>query len=147
MSEQGSGGDLDNVLTDDDILAFTQRKRKELVNHITSEGMPSDPKDRATLLQALSDMDTTAVNNKKLGAQQKTAEADRVASMAIERFFDSMGNRNPFKGNAEGIDPATVVRSVDENQLPSPDAAPGETDTGISNENYESFMGRFDQQE
>lgn len=137
--------DTDNqpILTDDDILAFTQKTRHALAQELLKGGMPKDPKEQRILLMTLADMDATAINKKRLGAQEKTAEADRLAIMAIAKLGAVLGNRNPFEGNENGVDVTALVREVDDTKLPELEVVPGETDVGITSLNYDDFMRNF----
>lgn len=127
-------------LSDDEILRYTQRTRKELVGKITEGGMPDDNKDRALLLHALSDMDQTAINNKRLGAQQKMADADRKALMIAAKLRQNLGNRNPFESDSGG----GRVIDIEPERLPDPKVVDGETDIGIDSTNYDDFMSSYE---
>lgn len=143
MSEEALPADTKEHedFTDDDILKYTQRARKALVDDIIKGGPPNDPKDRSAMLQALSDMDQTAINNKRLGAQQKTADADREALMVISRLRQQMGAANPFKADKEND--ARVIEA-DYERLPEPDPVDGEMGIGLDSTNYDEFMDKFE---
>lgn len=130
-------------MTDDEILSFTQTTRKQLVDQITQNGMPDDPKDRTALLHALSDMDQTAINNKRLGAQQKTADADRMALLMIAKMNQAIGNRNPF-ALPEGQTVESGAVELDESRLPEVTPVEGEMDIGISTLTYDEFMREYE---
>lgn len=134
------GADIMTDLTDDEVLRFTQQARKGLVDDIIAGGMPKDPKDRSTLLQALSDMDRTALTKKRIVGDAKNAEADRVAAKAIAHIFERMGTRSPFEGNEV---PGRVI-DMPETLLDDVRAVPGETDIGIANLTYDSFQASRD---
>lgn len=125
--------------SDDEVLAYTQRARRRLIDDLVKGGMPDDPKDRTALLHALSDMDQTAINKKRLGAQQKTADADRMAALAIARVKRSLGDQNPFRADEE----RDRIIELDHTRLPEVNPVEGEMDIGISSENYDEFMSGY----
>lgn len=129
------------TLTEDEVLAFTQAKRLQLVNHLTPEGKsPNDPKEQLTLLSALSDMDRAALASKRLVTDAKNGDTMRQATAIIGKVFGVLGNENPFEVKAEVADNA--YRHLEhpdvllENVLP----APGELDIGIETMDYDNFM-------
>lgn len=127
-------------LSDDDVLAYTQRARRALVENLIEGGMPDDPKERTALLRALADMDQTAIDKKRLGAQQKTADADRTAALLIARMKQTLGDSNPFMASSE----REIEVSFDETRIPDVEPVKGETDIGISSESYTEFMDKYE---
>lgn len=134
---------VDFELTDDDVLKLTQSTRYKLVNAITAEGMPVDKGDRMVLLTALADMDRTALGNKKIGAKDKNTAAVLLAAQIFERLSNQFGNRSPFEApNSDVSDDAIPVLSAE--ALPESEIGQGETEIGISQENYDEFMSRME---
>lgn len=132
----------DEKLTNDGVLDLTQRTRKQLVDEMVRGGMPDDNKDRALLLSALSDMDQTAISNKRLNAQERVADKDREAMMAIARVREMTQTANPFRVETE-IE-GTVVEP-DDDKLPSAEPVEGEMEVGISDMSYDTFMKKYDE--
>jgi len=134
-------------LTEDETLAYTQDLRQRLVKQMTRDGqaMPSDPKEQYALLTALKDMDSQALGIKKIGAKERTGNADRLVQQALVALLGRMGSTSPFEAK-EPIE-GTAVRvapELDTRDLPELTLAPGETDTGIATEGYAEFMARME---
>lgn len=131
----------DEQLSDDHILRYTQRKRRAFVDKLTEEGFPTDTKDCSVMLTALADMDRAALGNKRIGANERLAAADALVAHAITELSNQFGGQNPFEGGetfqGEG-------KRVEQDKLPTIDTVPGETDVGITNENFESLVSRFE---
>lgn len=137
-------------LTDDDLLRFTQRTRKRLIDDMTKGDMPSDNKDRMVLLTALADMDRTALGNKKIGAAEQIAESDRIAAQAIARMNRMFGNNDNFAiaeeipDYIEGVSRRIQGPELDLELVPDITVAPGEMDQGLSAMTYDEFMKHMD---
>lgn len=134
-------------MNDEDIVSFTQRTRKKLVDQITGSGqnMPSEKGDQLVLLTALTDMDRTALGKMKIGAKERQGAADREAAAIIAKMFGTFGSSSPFEKKGELIE-GTPVRApqLEDSSLPPLTTVPGETDVGLSTENYEQFMQRME---
>ncbi len=139
MSESTNTG-----LSDDDVLFYTQKMRKKLVDHITDDGakMPSDNSTASLMLQALSDMDRTAIGKKKLVIEQGQSEADRLASQIIAQLARDTKTANTFilEGEFETV-------NVDVSQLPSISMVPGVTNIGVEENDYDSFYADMDEKD
>lgn len=137
------------ALTDDDILRFTQATRKKLVDSIVQDGLPTDNKDRVVLLTALADMDRTALGNKKIGAAESIAEADRIAASAIAQINRQMAVHDPFARGAssallEGDYTYVSGPEADDRQLPILGDVELESEQGLSTMNYDQFTKMMD---
>ena len=143
MSNEPIEPDTGSLFTDDDVVAFTQKTRKQLVDEMVADGkMPEDKDSRVLLLSALSDMDKLAINNKRLGAQQKNAAKDREAMMIIAKIRERIDGSNIFE------QPGNTVREVeiDSSRLPPANAVKGETDIGLDETTYDDFVAQFDEE-
>jgi hypothetical protein len=129
----------EHLLTDDDILKFTQGTRRKFVDHILANGFPNDPKDQHVLLTTLADMDRTALGNKRIGAAEKMAESDKLVAEAISRIGNHYGGRNPFEGAT-----TNPILRPDPELLPNATPAPGETAIGLEVEDYAAFIKRME---
>lgn len=132
----------DEMTTDDDRLAYTQGVRKLVIGTLTKNGteVPSDKSDRALLIAAVDGMDRTAIQNKKIGSNEKQGAADRQAALLIAKMTKGFGGASPFErepieGTAERVAPV-----LDMTGLPELELAPGETAVGIASRNYQEFM-------
>jgi hypothetical protein len=147
MSDQTQlTGTLDSEpLSDEEVLLYTQRKRKELVEDVTQRGMPADNKDRLTLLAALDGMDRAALAGKKIESKEKTSSADREAQYLIAKLHGNLQGRDPFKVDpADGQVVANRQLHLDESGLDPLVVAPGETEVGIMQENAQTFLDRYE---
>jgi hypothetical protein len=124
--------------SDDDLLKFSQGVRKRFINTITKTGFPEDPKEQRVLLQALSDMDKQSLGNKAIGASEKQSESDLLVARALSNLGSHFGTVNPFEGEGKEIP------KLEDGSLPVIEIAPGETDVGLSDENYDGFMKKFE---
>lgn len=131
----------DEKMTDDGVLEYTQRLRKQLVTDMTKKGMPDDPKDRSTMLMALSDMDRAALGNKRITKDEQIASEDRAAQAAIARVYSTLGNKNPFEVQPEK-DITPVVPELPENIAPDAEFVEGEEEIGVREESYQEFAER-----
>jgi len=129
---------------DDAILKYTQARRIELVKDKDVD-LTADPKGGAVVLKALSDMDKTALTKKKLGIQEKGAENDRLVASAVVRMFKDDGSTDPFlkENAAKG---RKAYEAEDASRLPEPVFVEGETEVGVSSENYSEFTARMQRQ-
>lgn len=135
-------GKQDGEIGDEEIIRFTQRTRKAFVDEITKGGFPEDPKEQRVLLTALSDMDRTALGNKRLNVEEKQTAVDAQVATMVSKITSQFGGRNPFEGATSGDLP-----KIDEKALPEPDPVPGEKDIGLSEDSYEDLMRRHDGEE
>jgi len=128
----------EHALTDDDIMRFTQGTRKRFVDEIIKDGFPNNPKDQHVLLNALADMDRTALGNKRIGANERQAAADALVARAIAQISQQFGGDNPFQ-QGQG-----QVPTFNAELLPDAEPAPGETDVGLSDQTYKALAEKYD---
>lgn len=136
---------LKEAVSDDEVLNYSQRLRRGLVDAMTENGtsFPEDTKDRYALLTALSDMDRTAIQNKKIGSVEREGAADRAAAVALAKVIQLAGGNNPFVGKTIHETPREIP-VLDESNLEELTMVPGETAIGISSETYTEFMSRME---
>lgn len=132
-----------DVKNDDDVLAFAQEQRKKLVDVLTDEGMPTTRDDREVLLAVLGQMSGTAIQKKRLGVDEAANDNNKIAMTAINNVLAHFGERNPFR-NEKPVNVPSKVIDVDVGRLPDAAAAPGETEVGIVQQNYDNFMKELD---
>ena len=121
---------------DDLDLDFTRTMRRRLIDDMTKDKIPDDPKERALLLQACDGMDRAALSKKKIKSDEGVSNTMALAAETISQLFT-----NPRLKNLGKIDGAVgeipVLR-----ELPAPTVVPGELDTAPPMQNYETFMQR-----
>jgi hypothetical protein len=134
------------VLSEDDVLQYTQRKRIELVDHMTVGGMPAEAKDRSTMLMALDGLDRQALTKQRLKTDEKIADSDRMAANIIGTIFSRLG-KSPYERTIDGTSgeqPALLPPpKPDLGLLPAIDVVPGEMDQGTSELTYDSFTAKM----
>ncbi len=131
------------AMTDDDILRYTQDKRKQLVDTLVADGkMPIDSESQNVLLSTLSDMDKQAMGKKKIAASAAGSEVDRLVATALVTLTKELKGRNPYE-QLDGADQRPVPM-VDRSLLPPAELAPGESEVGIVNEKYNDFVTRIE---
>lgn len=133
----------DEDMTDDQVISFTQRTRRRFLKHMLEGGFPNDEKEQRVLLTALSDMDRTAIGNKRIGAAEKQSQSDTLVAQTLAELGRQFGANNPFQSDS----PETVNDFVPppRHELPPANAVPGETDIGVSDVTYEEFTKRYDE--
>lgn len=124
-------------------LEYTRNLRKQLVSEImTPEGkMPTETKDRMTLLSALDSIDRAALTKMRIKSDEGMNNTKAQAAEALMLMF--MDPR--MKSKPEVIElGAESVREVPKlpSDLPMPTLVPGELDQSSGNENYNTFMAR-----
>lgn len=134
--------DANAAMTDDEVLQFTQGLRQNLISTLCAEGkMPDDPKTQQLLLATLGDMDRTALTKKRLNNDTDSAEADRLAQLAIASIYHQVGNRSPFEnGNAVIPPEAHPTASLPAALVEDMQIVPGEMDIGSVEMTYSQFM-------
>ena len=139
MSGSNEQPKLNRPGTDDEVLRYTRGVRLDLVDELTKKGVPTDTKDQQTLLQTLSDMDRGALSNKKIGASESIAEADRIVAVAIAQLNNQFGSQNPFVRRSGSLIEGEVPR-LDAGRMPEIELVEGETEIGLSAMTYNSFI-------
>lgn len=122
-------------MTDDQILEHNQKIRMRLVKDLTKDGMPTDKDDKYILLGSLKDMDKQVIDKKRVAIEDKNANIANTVAAAVTKIADLVDGGDPFRRKNAGVIPET-----EKDKLPDYTPLPGETEVGITNENYESFM-------
>lgn len=144
MSEQP---DAVPEMSDEEIVTYTQGVRRKLVKHITNDGqqMPNDKGEQMVLLAALGDMDRTALGKMKIGAKERQGAADREVALIAARLQANFGPQGPLQRPViEGEATRVETPVLDTTDLPPLELAPGETDIGLADQNYDEFMERME---
>lgn len=146
--------DPDAPMSDDDVLRYTQARRKEFLEEVffkpKEDGgldFPADTKEQSIMLAAMADMDRTAVNNKRIGVSEKQAANDSLVARTLARLGRDFGGRNPFEGNDQPVVDQARLPKVNESALPPAEAVPGEKDIGLSEDSFDGLMKRHDEGE
>lgn len=130
----------DTDLEDDLILAFTQGTRKAMVKHMLSKGIPDDVKEQRSVLAALKDMDAQSLSLKRLTVDKASVDSAALIATALDSIGKTLGNTNPFEGASEPVQ----LPVIDATKIPDPKTVPGETEIGVTNETFDSFITKFE---
>jgi hypothetical protein len=135
MSEQ-----FENLSSDEGVLGYTQRLRRELVGSMTAERIPEDNKDRITLLRALADMDAQELGKMKIDAKEKSTSMERAAGeMLATLLTGQLRDVNPYLAAAGQ---APVPRKLPELDISDLALVRGETAVGVSSDNLTAMAQR-----
>ena len=131
---------------EDEVMALTRkvRLRQLALDLNANDGQLShDPEARKIQLALMKDLDSQAAKIKMIGAKEKASEADREASLAVQRMLQILGDR-PYRRDP-GVD-GHVLRErpsiADATHLKPLELKPDETQVGIDNTTYEELMER-----
>lgn len=149
VSEETKPAEPIEPLNDEQTLQYTQGVRRKLVDAIVADGqMPAETKDRMTLLATLDGMDRAALAVKKIESKEKTSSADRDAQLVIAAMGRQMGGVSPLRRDPSrpltDEERAAAAPAFDDSSMEPLDIRPGETEIGISQENSEAFLQRFE---
>lgn len=139
----------DDLLTDDNILRFTQGQRKKLEAHLLVNGWPNDKDGQDVLLKLYADMDRQALGNKRIGAAEKLAESDKFVASVIADVVKKFGSNIPFENGGTVATGLLIEQYVETEQrkLPKVEPVPGEMGIGTANMNFGDFVKAFEDEE
>ena len=122
---------------DDQVLDFVQGKRREMVDKLTEQGVPTDKDGGYLLLSALKDMSTTALGKKRIKTDEKIGANQAAAAGLIAQVLSKTRTLKPYE-----VDGGVADRVAPElgGDLPTPELIPGEMDTNPPQLSYDTFM-------
>ena len=126
--------------TEDDVLAYTRARRKDLADHLTSHGAPKNKEDQQVLLATLDGLDRSALGRLKIKADEKANAGMAGSAALIAKVLSEIGNRNIYQFEGDFTREVPVLDS----SIPVPDVVEGELETNPQQTNYEEFMKKFD---
>lgn len=136
----------EDLLTDDNILRFTQKQRKSLEAELLKNGWPKDTDTQEQLMTLWNDMDRQALGNKRIGAAEKLADSDKYVASVIADVVKKFGSNIPYEnGNTVGTG-LLIEQYIDSEQskLPKVEPVPGEMGIGTANMNFGDFVKDFE---
>lgn len=134
----------ENTLTEDQVLAYTQGKRKFIVDTLLKDNkIPGDRAELTLLVQSLDGMDRAALTNKRIKADEKASEATAGSAAAIAKLLTELGGRQKNFHNDDVTDLTPREAPVLGSHIPDPVLVPGETDVSSPQLDFESFTARF----
>lgn len=123
-------------LSEDQVLAYTQHKRKAIVQELTKTGaVPEDNSSRNMLLQALDGMDRAALTSKRIKSEEKNGGMAGAASLVAALLTQVTGK----KLTSDIIDPNRPTPLLGQD-VPPPQLVPGETEINPRQLDYDTFM-------
>lgn len=126
-------------MTDDELLAFTQKRRRVIVSQVMGSGTPSSSEDRMLLMQALDGIDRAALGNKRIRSNDRASDENAKISRGITEMLASIGNSNPFQ-NTTGNGPITLDRISNTEALPVARVLEGEFKVGTEELSFDQFI-------
>lgn len=127
-------------MSDDQILAITQRTRVAIVNKLVNKtpgGLPDDKEDRDALFKAMEGLDKVALVRKRIAADVEQASGVSQAVGLVAALL----RQAKTNYNTVDVDDATVLEAPTlGDEVPPPELVPGETEIHAGQLNYESFV-------
>lgn len=123
----------------DQDIEYVRGKRKQIIDHLTKEGVPNDDARISLLLGALTDMDRTSLGRKKIKADSDVAATNKQAADLISSIFNMPDSKKLGMHQLDGI-----VGSIPTlgDRLPAVDILPGEMAVNPPQLDYQSFMNK-----
>lgn len=131
-----TGGEIP-PMSDDEVIAFTRQVRVKIVTAISSKKPEElENSDKNLLTNMLNGLDSQALGNKRVAAEQKSADN---AAVIVAELLRSVGQNAPLPTPREGevIDVTTRVVPPTIADVP---ALPGEMDVAPPQLDYASFV-------
>ena len=129
------------LVSEDQVLAFTQFKRQQIANQLLANGeLPGDPKLAKLALDVLDGMDRAALGRKRIKVEERANQNQEQAAALITELLNKVGSYRP---------PILLQRDIVDipklgDDVPEPQLVPGETsDIGGQAETYETFTTRM----
>lgn len=129
---------IPEAMTDEQVLAYTQHKRKFIVGKLLNNNqLPTDKSDISMLMGALDGMDRAALGNKRIKADEKANSAIAGAAGMIAGILTRIKSQTGVDLEmAQEVAPPLLPAS----EVPDPVLVPGEIETNATQMNYDAFM-------
>lgn len=123
----------------DQDIEYVRVKRKEIIGHLTKQGVPEDNGQLALLLGALNDMDRTSLGRKKIKADNDATANNKQAADLIASIFTRPDSKQLGMTDLDGL--VGNIPNVD-NLLPNVEVLPGEMAVNPPQLDYDAFMNK-----
>lgn len=123
----------------DQDIEYVRVKRKEIIGHLTKQGVPEDNSQLALLLGALNDMDRTSLGRKKIKADNDATANNKQAADLIASIFTRPDSKQLGMTDLDGL--VGNIPNVD-NLLPNVEVLPGEMAVNPPQLDYDAFMNK-----
>lgn len=142
-----SDHDESSIPNYEETLSYSQGIRRRIVDKYFAGGeVPNDPKDVETVLKALKDMDSTAINDRKNNIDQATADSSKEVATAMRDMVLMQQNRNPFERSSDGsVEENVVIPEANPEKLGEHELVEGEEEIGVIAETSTDFMKRMEE--
>lgn len=136
MSSDG----FENLTSDTEsrLLDLTMRTREEVIKQLTKNGnIPEDKADKALLVSMLDGIDRTILSKSRIKVDSKISDNHAQATSLIANVLNSLNAKN-LRSIDEGREIPKLTINID-----TPVFIEGELDTGIQNNDFETFISKF----
>ena len=126
-------------MTDDQILAFTQRIRVDQVNHILKTkpgGVIECKEDREYLIKNIEGLDKVALVRKRIAADKEAATG---VSQAVGLISALLRQSKTTYNTTDVVDVSAPAPKLS-SDIPEPDLVPGETEINAGQLSYDEFV-------
>lgn len=137
MSDQSP---IPESLSEDQVLAYTQTKRKAIVQELTKSGaVPEDNSSRNMLLQALDGMDRAALTSKRIKAEEKGNSALAGAAGIVAAMLNQVSGKR-LVSMEDPVDVESRPAPALGMDVPPPQLVPGETEINPGQLDFDTFV-------
>jgi hypothetical protein len=117
------------------LLDSNQRTRKKIIEALTKDSIPTDKDTCGILLQSMKDMDKQIIDKKRVAIENKNSDVAGLVAEVAARIARMHNGVDPLSNAGKGIIPEPDLTLIPE-YIP----IPGETEIGITSENFDTFM-------
>ncbi len=122
-------------------LELTLSVREQIITQLTEKGLPDEKEDRQFLMTALDGMDRTVLSKARIKADENANQTQQQTTQLIAGLLSKVS------ANA-GVQ---IISEQTRRELPEldrditvTDSIEGETNVGVSEENYQTFNNKFE---
>ena len=126
---------MEEQLLNDEALKHFERQRMRLINELTKDKIPDDPKVQKVLLTAIDGGSKTVIAMKRL-------EQDKAAASGLQSLQATMAE---LLRNTVTNDQKALVANREDAQVPEVTPKPGETQSGTLEVKYQTMVGAVPQ--
>lgn len=126
-------------MNEDQVLAYTQGKRRNIVDKLTNAGkVPDDKTEVSLLISALDGMDRAALTQKRIKSDEKAAQGISGAAAVIAKLLIQVGSNNSTHQISDSITPPAIGK-----EIPDPLLVPGEAEINPGQLDFDTFTATF----
>lgn len=122
-------------------LEMTLNIRSRIIEEMTKKGIPSDKEDRAFLMQAVDGMDRTVLGRARIKAEDKANQSQQATAGLIASLLSKVSAH--ASANIENTSNKKITPTLP-SEIVVTNPVPGESQIGISEENYNTFIEKFE---